>query len=170
MFFSRPWKNKMFEASRVELSSEDDDAHWATARDLIQDRKPFAIFNFLNRDRYNEFLKDLEQVKDYSFFRQTLHTSEDEVLEKTQVPSVFIFPKEDADSVKFFTIIRDSLKHYNLESVILGFENGEKITAEYKDGNKITVGNEIVSGLSPDEMEGDDFFQTGSNYYKFISI
>ena len=170
MFFSTPWRNKLFEISRIELSSEDPDSHWITARNIIQEKKPFVIFNFLNGERYNEFLKDLEKVKDYNYFRQTLHSSKEEILEKHQVPSVFLYPAEGSDNIKFFSTMREALKYYRLESIVLGFEHGEKITAEYMDGNKTTVGNDIVAYLSPHEMEGDDFYQTGTSYYKFTAI
>lgn len=168
MFFSRPRHNYLYESSRVELASGSNPS-WAEVREHIQEKKPFAILNFLNRDKYNAFLKDLEKVEKYDYFRQTLHTSHSkEVLDKKEVPSVFFMPKGDIE--EFFDVMEKCMAHYDLDSVLFGFKEEGKVVAKYRDGEENTVGNEIVVSLEPSEMEPDDYYQFESNYYKFVPV
>lgn len=168
MFFSRQRLNYLYESTRVELAKGTNPS-WAEVREHIQEKKPFAILNFVNSDKYNAFLKDLEKVDKYEYFRQTLHTSQsEEVLEKREVPSAFFIPKGDVD--EFFDVMEQCVAHYDLDSVVFGFKEENKVVAKYKDGEENTIGNEIVVSLDPTEMEPDDYYQFQSNYYKFIPI
>jgi len=38
------------------------------------------------------------------------------------------------------------------------------------DGTSSNIGNEIMSSLSKDDMENEDHFQIGTNYYRFIDF
>lgn len=136
---------------------------WTHVRDTIQTRRPFVIIVFKNKDSYSEALaKDLST---YECIKQTaiIFTSEGE----KRYPSVFFSLDHDQD---FSNKVKELYEKFKIKSLVVGKANSEYSTLYLDDGTSTDFGNEIVSTLSPEELESSDQFKLGSVYYRFITF
>lgn len=141
---------------------------YTAIRDCVQSQKPFAIYNFLNAKQYNQFLLDLDKFGRLKYVLQVLHAVDPRTgRRRLQVPSIFITNDgTDVSLDDFKTIVKGSMKHYSLDSVICLYDG--QVGVFYKNGDSHIIGNDIYSSTNITDF-GSDFYQLESVYYTFIS-
>lgn len=136
-------------------------------RDCVQKQQPFAIYNFISTDQYNAFLNDLDAFGDLNYIVQTI-TSLAEAGRNVRMvyPSIFITNVEtDIPLENFKEIVKGSLSHYKLDSVICLYDG--IVSIFYKNGDHHPIGNTIYSSNQIGEFESD-YYQVESAYYTFL--
>jgi hypothetical protein len=136
-------------------------------RDCVQSQKPFAIYNFLNAKQYNQFLLDLDKFGKLKYVLQVLHAVDTKTgMRRLLVPSIFITNDgTDVSLDDFKSIIKGSMKHYSLDSVLCLYDG--QVAVFYKNGDHHIIGGDIYSSRNIAEF-GSDFYQLESIYYTFI--
>lgn len=154
---------KLFEDFSKEEDKESFAPSWQELRDTIQNRLPFAIIVFLNKDSY---LKAKSKMFfNHTYVRQNAFLSKNGTL--IGYPSVFI--KLDDESA-FVESIPGIYEKYKIKAMVVSGQGDEYAKYYFADGTSTDLGNEIITSLSKDDMENDDHFQMNSNYYKFIDF
>lgn len=136
---------------------------WNQVRDTLQMKKPFAILVFRTRSSYLQYLEDTKDAD--TLIKQI--ASLDREGQKIKYPSVFLVLGTDAD---FSDQAHQLFEKYDIKQIVAGQANVEYATLYLPDGSSSQLGNEIVSTLSPDELQDDEYFKIGSTYYKFIDF
>ncbi len=141
---------------------------YSAIRDCVQSQKPFAIYNFLNAKQYNQFLLDLDKFGKLKYVLQVLHAVDPRTgMRRIQVPSIFITNDgTDVSLDDFKAIVKGSIKHYSLDSVVCLYDG--QIGVVYKNGDHHIIGNDIYSSTTISDF-GSDFYQLQGVYYTFIS-
>lgn len=154
---------KTFRKSR-EISGN----RYQAIRDCVQEQKPFAIYNFLNQKQYTAFLKDLDSFGRLNYVLQVLHAVDPRTgLRRLRVPSIFITNDgTDVSTDDFKQIVRGSMTHYNLDSVICLYDG--QVEAFYRNGDHHYIGGDIYSSTQIHEFQSD-FYQLQGVYYTFVS-
>lgn len=153
---------KLFE----DFSKEDDSVFtptWTEVRDTIQNRLPFVIIAFLDLESYRKAKSKLLKGTEYVY--QKAHLSGGGKL--VTYPSVFMRVPEEQQFLESIPKLYDK---YKIKAMIVGGQGDEYSKYYFTDGTSTDLGNEIMSSLSKDEMENEDHFQVGSNYYRFIDF
>jgi len=152
---------KLFE----EFSKEQKESSltWTEVRDTIQNRLPFAIIVFLNKESY---LKAKSKM-----FKRFTHVYQKAFMSKegrlVAHPAVFIKLEKEQP---FLSEVPGLYDKYKIKAMIVGGQGEEYSKYYFTDGSSSSLGNEIMSSLSKDEMENEDHFQIGSTYYRFIDF
>lgn len=136
-------------------------------RDCVQGQKPFAIYNFTNAKQYNAFLKDLDSFGKLQYVLQVLH-SYDPMSGRGRMsfPSIFMTNVgTDVSNDDFKTIVKGSMKHYNMDSIVCLYDG--RIAAFHKNGDHNIIGNDIYSSIQPSEF-ASDHYQLQDLFYTFI--
>jgi hypothetical protein len=136
---------------------------YTAIRDCVQAQKPFAIYNFTNAKQYSSFLKDLDNYGKLNYVLQVLKPASSMM----RYPSIFI--TNDGTDVAiddFKTIVRGSMKHYNLDSVVCLYDG--QVAVFYKNGDHNVIGSDIYSSTHIDEFQSD-CYQLEGIFYTFIS-
>jgi len=154
---------KLFEDFSKEKEKLEFVPTWTEARDTMQNRLPFAIIVFLNRESYLD--AKLKLFKNHEHVYQKAFMSKDGQL--VAHPSVFIKLDEEQP---FVESIPDIYEKYKIKAMIVGGQGDEYSKYYFTDGTSSNIGNEIMSSLSKDDMENEDHFQIGTNYYRFIDF
>ena len=154
---------KLFEDFSKEKEKSDFAPTWTEARDTMQNRLPFAIIVFLDKDSYVDAKSKLFHNHEYVY--QKAFMSKDGQL--VAHPSVFIKLEEEQP---FLESILDIYKKYKIKAMIIGGQGDEYSKYYFADGTSSNIGNEIMSSLSKDDMENEDHFQISTNYYRFIDF
>jgi hypothetical protein len=149
---------KLFEdfgSSELKDLQADSNSNWNSVRDSIQSLHDFTIINFKNRDGYLSFLDNCGE----DCVKQSYYTGFGKGVKRC--PSVFI------NSVKNLT--DDEVKQYGVINHVIGKQGDPNIELKI-DGKTETIGNEVVSTLSQNEVYPEDHFKLGSVFYKFINF
>lgn len=141
---------------------------YAAIRDCIQEQKPFAIYNFTNPQQYQKFLKDLDSFGRLGYVLQVLHAVDPRTgLRRLRVPSIFVTNDgTDVSLDDFKSIVRGSMSHYNLDSIICLYDG--QVEVFYKNGDHHMVGVDVYSSTQIDEFQ-TDFYQLEGIYYTFVA-
>lgn len=135
-------------------------------RECVQAQKPFAIYNFTNSKQYNQFLQDLDQYGKLNYVLQTIATVDYSRGMKRVFPSIFVTNENtDVTLDQFKEMVKGSLKHYNLDSVVCLYDGS--ISVFYKNGDHHEIGNSLYASNNIQEFNSD-FYQIESVYYCFI--
>jgi hypothetical protein len=134
---------------------------WSDLRDSINLKKGFVIIDFEDSDAKSQFISSELHKLDYSDqqYHLTSVSGEGQVF-----PSVFVF----GSSQDLFKKPMGLFKRFKIKRMIIGTEGKESPTL-YVNGERESFGSDIMSGISPSDMGGDDYYQSGSTYYKFIN-
>lgn len=154
---------KLFEDFAKEENGESFAPSWSDVRDTIQNRLPFAIIIFMNKDSYLAAKSKL--FYNHVYAHQKAFLSKDGKL--IGYPSVFIKLEEEQP---FLESIPEIYKKYKIKAMIVGGQGEEYAKYYFKDGNSAVIGNEIMTSLDTVDMENEDHFQMGSNLYRFIDF
>lgn len=136
-------------------------------RDCVQYQRPFAIFNFINSNQYNEFLYDLDAFGKLNYCIQTISSLAQRGRNIRMVfPSIFVTNEDTSVSLDDFKeMIKGALKHYKLDSVVCLYDGA--VSVFYKNGSHHFIGNRIY-GSSQIRDFNSDFYQVESTYYTFV--
>jgi hypothetical protein len=147
---------------------EYDGNHYQLVRDCVQAQKPFVIYNFTNSKQYNQVLKDLDDYGKLPYVLQVLNSIEMSGNRiKRSFPSIFVTNEgSDVSHDQFKEMVRGSIKHYNLDSVVCLYDGG--VSVFYTNGDHHELGNSIYSSNTIQEFNSD-FYQIESLYYCFIN-
>ena len=137
--------------------------NWTEVRDTIQNRLPFAIIVFMNKENYTKAKENLFHNHNY-VYQKAFMSKNGELL---AYPSVFIQLDEEEPFLESVPKIYDK---YKIKAMVVGGQGDEYSKYYLTDGSSTDLGNEIITSLSKDDMENDDHFQMESNYYKFIDF
>lgn len=156
---------KLFEDFKKEDSASGQDKleTWSQVRDCIQMKRPFVIITFKTADSYNQATGSYLKGKNY--IKQIAILSMDG--KEIKYPSAFIMLDSDRD---FKNEVRKLYETFEIKQVILGEAGSEFSTLYGSDGTSSDFGNEIIAALSPEEFSTEDYFQLGSNYYRFVEF
>lgn len=154
---------KLFEDFSKEKEKSDFVPTWTEVRDTIQNRLPFAIIVFLNKESYMDAKSKLFRNHEH-VYQKAFMSKEGELVAH---PSVFIKLDEEQP---FLESIPDIYEKYKIKAMIVGGQGDEYSKYYFTDGTSTNLGNEIMSSLSKDDMDNEDHFQIGSNYYRFIDF
>lgn len=149
-------------------SREYDGNRYHLIRDCVQQQKPFAIYNFTSMKQYNEFLNDLDTFEKLNYVIQTI-TSLSKIEQRIRMvyPSIFVTNEGTAVSLdEFKEIIKGSLAHYNLDSIVCLYDGA--VSVFYRNGDHHTIGNTIYGSNQINEFQSD-FYQVESIYYTFLT-
>lgn len=149
-------------------SREYDGNRYHLIRDCVQQQKPFAIYNFTSMKQYNEFLNDLDTFEKLNYVIQTI-TSLSKIEQRIRMvyPSIFVTNEGTAVSLdEFKEIIKGSLAHYNLDSIVCLYDGA--VSVFYRNGDHHTIGNTIYGSNQINEFQSD-FYQIESIYYTFLT-
>lgn len=137
-------------------------------RDCVQAQKPFAIYNFTNSDQYNEFLNDLDSFGRLNYAVQTITLmSLAERKVRFVFPSIFVTNVEtDVNLDEFKEIVKGSLSHYKLDSIVCLYDGNVSIF--YRNGDHHPIGNNIYGSQQINEFQ-NDYYQVESTYYTFLT-
>lgn len=140
---------------------------YAFIRDCVQAQKPFAIYNFTNAKQYNQFLLDLDKFGKLTYVLQVLHSFDPRTGRgRMQFPSIFV--TNDGTEVSlddFKTIVKGSMKHYSLDSVVCLYDG--QVAVFYKNGDHHVIGSDVYSSTHPHEFQSD-CYQIESLFYTFL--
>tara|TARA_Y100000389_G_C17372010_1_gene469554 strand:+ start:627 stop:1100 length:474 start_codon:yes stop_codon:yes gene_type:complete len=151
---------KLFEEYDSNTGSIHSTRSWGDLRNTMQNKLPFIIVDFEDRESYQKF-KDAElQDKDYSDQTYTIREGDNPVV----MNSVFIFN----ESYSSEELALKYIKQYNIYRIISG-EKGKDFPTVYSKGGTSEFGNDLLISLSPEELGNDDYYKIGSQIYKFIS-
>lgn len=141
---------------------------YSAIRDCVQAQKPFAIYNFIDAKQYNAFLLDLDRFGKLKYVLQVLHSVDHRSgRRRIQVPSIFITNDgTDVSLDDFKTIVKGSMKHYKLDSVVCLYDGN--VGVFYKNGDSHMIGTDIYSSIDQAEF-ASDYYQLESLYYTFVS-
>ena len=145
--------------STINRMTTETSGSWANVRDVIQQHKPFTIVCFNDDESYSRFIDTIQT--DYikqEFFHD--HIGDD--LPHLKLPSIFV-PKS---KINIFGT-KDPYKEYDIFCIIT--QQKEHVMGQFKD-ELVDMGNELVSSLSEDDVNGEDYFKIGSMFYKFINF
>lgn len=135
---------------------------WQDLRDTIQQKLPFMIIDFKNKEEAQKCID--EELFDEDFANQIYYLKNDQG-EQMKYPSVFIFAKGRSD-------LKDRAmsfhKRFDVERMIIG-EYGKNAPSLYIDGEHVDLGENLFSSLNIDDMSNEDFYKMKSNFYKFIN-
>jgi hypothetical protein len=134
---------------------------WSDFRDIINLKKPFMIVDFEEEDSIDQFINSELANQDYSKQKYYLKLDEKGVKEH---PSVFIFSSSTVD----LDHIQSLLKRFKIKRIIAG-SDGDPIFKLYLEEGSYDFASDIATGLSPDDMDRDDYYKVGSMYYKFLN-
>lgn len=134
---------------------------WSDIRDSINLKKPFMVIDFKDEDGKDQCVSSELHKMDYS---DQSHYVKDMSGNTVESPSIFVFCS-DFDISK---LAASFLKRFNIRKIIVG-EPGDKHTKLHVDDDPITFASDIMTGISPDDMGGDNYYKNGSTYYKFIN-
>ena len=154
---------KLFEDFSKEENKESFAPSWSDLRDTIQNRLPFAIITFLNKDSY--LAAKSKMFFNHTYVRQTAFLAKNGKL--VGYPSVFIKLDEEQP---FVESIPELYEKYKIKAMIVGGQGDEYVKYYFKDGNSAMVGNELMTSLDKTDMRNEDHFQMGSNLYRFIDF
>jgi len=149
-------------------SREYDGNRYHLIRDCVQQQKPFAIYNFTSMKQYNEFLNDLDTFEKLNYVIQTI-TSLSKIEQRVRMvyPSIFVTNEGTSVSIdEFKEIIRGSLAHYNLDSIVCLYDGA--VSVFYRNGDHHSIGNTIYGSNQINEFQSD-FYQIESIYYTFLT-
>jgi len=149
-------------------SREYDGNRYHLIRDCVQQQKPFAIYNFTSMKQYNEFLNDLDAFEKLNYVIQTI-TSLSKIEQRVRMvyPSIFVTNEGTTVSLdEFKEIIRGSLSHYNLDSIVCLYDGA--VSVFYRNGDHHSIGNTIYGSNQINEFQSD-FYQVESIYYTFLA-
>lgn len=149
-------------------SREYDGNRYHLIRDCVQQQKPFAIYNFTSMKQYNEFLNDLDTFEKLNYVIQTI-TSLSKIEQRVRMvyPSIFVTNEGTTVSLdEFKDIIKGSLAHYNLDSIVCLYDGA--VSVFYRNGDHHTIGNTIYGSNQINEFQSD-FYQVESIYYTFLT-
>jgi len=148
-----------YDSSGIKDMTSESAGGWVDIRNRVQQLKPFTIISFKEDESYSRFLDGL----DTDYIKQDYyhdHIGDNEPHMK--LPSIFI-PKAKIDifgSTDPFDEYDVFCMYYNKEDVI---------TARFEE-EELVMGNELVSALSSNEVDSEDYFKIGSTFYKFINF
>lgn len=135
---------------------------YSAIRDCVQAQKPFAIYNFTNAKQYNAFLKDLDSFGRLNYVLQVLKPAGSML----RFPSIFITNDgTDVSIDDFKTIVKGSMKHYNMDSIICLYDG--QVAVFFTNGDHSIIGNDIYSSTQIQEFESD-CYQIEGLFYTFI--
>jgi|TARA_Y100000389_G_C17456230_1_gene518360 hypothetical protein len=166
---------KLFEEYDSNTGSIHSNRPWSDLRNTMQNKLPFVIIDFKDRESYQNF-KDVElQEKDYSDQTYTIRYEDNPVV----MNSIFIHGNKNSDiTSKDDRIFNESssaeelalryIKQYNIHRIISS-ERGKDFPTIYTAGGTSEFGNDLLVSLSPEELGNDDYYKIGSQLYKFIS-
>lgn len=132
---------------------------WSDIRDTINLKKPFMILDFEDKDGMDQCISSEMHREDYS---EQSYNSKDMSGKVITVPSIFVFCSDSSYSPD------NLLKRFKIKRVIMGAA-GQKYPKLYLDGDPVEFGSDIMTGISPTDMGGDNYYQNGSTYYKFLN-
>jgi hypothetical protein len=147
---------------------EYDGNRYHLVRDCVQAQKPFVVYNFTNSKQYNQVLKDLDDYGKLPYVLQVLNSIENSGHRiKRSFPSIFVTNDgSDVTNEQFKEMVRGSIKHYNLDSVVCLYDGG--VSVFYQNGDHHELGDTIYASNTIQEFNSD-FYQIESLYYCFIS-
>lgn len=134
---------------------------WSDFRDAINLKKPFMIIDFENEDSSDQFISSEMAGQDYEMQKYHLKLDNTEIKE---YPSVFVFLESSAKPDR----IRGLLKRFKIMRIITGSE-GDPMTQIHTGEDSLDFASDIMTGISPDDMDRDDYYNVGSMYYRFLS-
>lgn len=134
---------------------------WQELRDTIQQKLPFIIIDFDNREDLNKCIE--EELYDDDYSEQTYFFKNEEG-ETIKYPSVFIYAKGRTD---LKDKVMNFYKRFDINRVIIG-QFGKTTPVLYADGESVEFKENLYSSLDADEMGDFDFYKMKSAFYKFI--
>lgn len=134
---------------------------WSDFRDTINLKKPFMIVDFEDDDSSDQFINSELTNRDYS--KQKYYLRLDDGGPKEH-PSIFIFLSSSDD----LNQIKSLLKRFKIKRIISGSE-GESTFKIHLVDDSYDFASDIITGISPDDMERDDYYNVDSMYYKFLN-
>ena len=134
---------------------------WSDIRDSINNKESFMIIDFKDQDSLDQCVQSEIHQDDYS--EQTYNTKNVD-RELISMPSVFVFCKDPDCTDR----AKSLLKRFKIKRLIIGIQ-GEKYPKAIIAGDTVEFSSDIMTGISPDDMEMDDYYKNGSTYYKFIN-
>lgn len=134
---------------------------WSDFRDTINLKMPFMIIDFKDQDSVDQYISSEIQGDDYSEQEYNLKSSAGNL---ENYPSIFIFQRSSEDQER----INSLLKRFKIKRIIIG-KQGEPIFKLYVKDGSYDFASDIKTGISPSDMEGDDYYSVGSMYYKFLN-
>lgn len=134
---------------------------WSDFRDTINLKEPFMIIDFDDQDSADQFIISEIDGEDYSEQNYNLKSSAGNL---DRFPSLFIFQNSSEDPDR----INSLLKRFKIKRII-GGKRGEPMSKLYVKDGSYDFASDIKTGISPDDMEGDDYYSVGSMYYKFLN-
>jgi len=134
---------------------------WSDFRDTINLKKPFMIVDFEEKDSADQFINSELVNRDYS--KQKYYLKLDDGGPKEH-PSIFIFLSSSED----LNQIKSLFKRFKIKRIIAGAE-GEPMSKIYLGDTSHDFASDIMTGISPDDMERDDYYSVDSMYYKFLN-
>ncbi len=137
------------------------DHTWSDFRDTINLKKPFMIVDFEDDDSADQFINSELINRDYS--KQKYYLRLDDGGPKEH-PSVFIFLSSSDD----LNQIKSLFKRFKIKRIISGSE-GESTFKIHLVDDSYDFASDIITGISPDDMERDDYYNVDSMYYKFLN-
>lgn len=144
-----------FENEELKNLKSSADNNWNSIRDCVQSLNPFTILNFKNNDGYLDYIKKCNK----DFTKQTYYTNNGE--REFKCPSIFI---QGASPIQ-----KEDFKRYGLINCITGKNDVSNIIVKTENESE-TIGNEIVSTLSQNDVRDDNHYKVGSMFYKFINF
>ncbi len=144
-----------FENQELKTLKSSADTNWNSIRDCVQSLKPFTILNFKHRGGYLDYIENCNK----EFTKQTYHTHNGE--REFKCPSLFINGG--------VPIQKEDFKRYGLINCITGKNDDSNVIVKTESESN-TIGNEIVSTLSQDDVRDDNHYKVGSVFYKFINF
>lgn len=147
---------------------EYDGNRYHLVRDCVQYQKPFVIYNFTNSKQYNQVLEDLDKFGKLNYCLQALHSIDSTGHRIRRVyPSIFVTNEGTQVGLdEFKEMVRGSMKHYNLDSIVCLYDGGVEVF--YKNGDHHPLGNTVYSSILMEEFSSD-FYQIEGTYYLFVS-
>jgi hypothetical protein len=134
---------------------------WQELRDTIQQKLPFIIIDFDNREDLNKCIE--EELYDDDYSEQTYFFKNEEG-ETIKYPSVFIYAKGRTD---LKDKVMNFYKRFDINRVIVG-QFGKTTPVLYVKGESVEFKENLYSSLDADEMGDFDFYKMKSAFYKFI--
>lgn len=145
-----------FRDGELKMLKAETSGNWNDVRDTVQSLKPFTIINFSDLDGYTRYADRCNR----EFIKQRYYTTHNDGHLMT-CPSIFIYgnvPVKEKDFEK-----------YGILNFLTGRKNKPEIKVRTRDESEM-IGNEIVSTLSQNEIEGESHYKLGSVFYKFINF
>ena len=156
---------RLFEEFEQDLQKQTGESShtWSEIRDILQEKLPFILIVFSDKSSYIDALDD--ELLGQDPIKQDAYFSANGKLLK--YPSIFVKMQEDKEAGD---LAQKLYSKFNIRQLIIGEKGEDQVRVYFDDGSDSSYGNEVVSGLSLEEMDNDDHFKLGSTYYKFISF